>query len=135
MKDLYNNIKVMNALDTKAIASNTTTAGEIIDLKGFDSLAFIFQTGTITDGDYTLLIQEGDESDLSDAGAVADDDLLGTEAAASFTADTDDNAVSKIGYRGNKRYVRISVISTNVTTGGTVGAIAVLGHPSIAPVA
>lgn len=135
MKDLYNNIKVMNALDTKAIASNTTTAGEIIDLKGFDSLAFAFQTGTITDGDYTLLIEEGNESNLSDAAAVADDDLLGTEAAASFTADTDDNAVSKIGYRGNKRYVRISVISTNVTTGGTVGAIAVLGHPSIAPVA
>ncbi|MEA4805091.1 hypothetical protein [Acetobacterium wieringae] len=135
MKDMKNNIKVSNALNIQAIASNTTTAGAIIDTKGFDSLTFVFQTGTITDGDYTLLIHEGDNSGLSDAAAVADADLLGTEALASFTADTDDNKVSKIGYRGNKRYVRLSVVSTNVTTGGTVGAVAIQGHPQFAPVA
>lgn len=135
MKDMKNNIKVSNALNIQAIATNTTTAGAIIDTKGFGDLTFVFQTGTITDGDYTLLIHEGNNSALSDAAAVADADLLGTEAAASFTADTDDNKVSKIGYRGNKRYVRLSVVSTNVTTGGTVGATAVQGHPQFAPVA
>lgn len=135
MKDLKNNIKVSNALNIQAISTNATTAGAIIDTKGFDSLTFVFQTGTITDGDYTLLIHEGDNGALSDATAVADADLLGTEALASFAADTDDNKVSKIGYRGNKRYVRLSVVSTNVTTGGTVGAVAVQGHPQFAPVA
>lgn len=135
MNDLYNNIKVSNALNIQTITSNTTVNGAIIDTKGFGSLTFVFQTGTIADGDYTLLIHEGNNSGLSDAAAVADDDLLGTEAAASFTADTDDNKVSKIGYRGNKRYVRLSVVSTNVTTGGTVGATAVQGHPQFAPVA
>lgn len=135
MKDMKNNIKVSNALNIQAISTNATTAGAIIDTKGYDSLTFVFQTGTITDGDYTLLIHEGDNSALSDAAAVADADLLGTEAAASFVADTDDNKVSKIGYRGNKRYVRLSVVSTNVTTGGTVGAVAVQGHPQFAPVA
>lgn len=135
MKDMKNNIKVSNALNIQAIASNTTIAGAIIDTKGFDSLTLVFQTGTITDGDYTLLIEEGNSATLTDAAAVADADLLGTEALASFSADTDDNKVSKIGYRGNKRYVRLSVVSTSVTTGGTVGATAIQGHPQFAPVA
>ena len=135
MKDMKNNIKVSNALNIQAIASNTTVNGAIIDTKGYDSLTFVFQTGTITDGDYTLLIQEGNNSGLTDAAAVADADLLGTEAGASFSADTDDNKVSEIGYRGNKRYLRLSVVSTNVTTGGTVGATAILGNPQFAPVA
>lgn len=135
MKDMKNNIKVSNALNIQAIATNTTTAGAIIDTKGFDSLTLVFQTGTITDGDYTLLIEEGNSATLADAAAVADADLLGTEAGASFSADTDDNKVSKIGYRGGKRYVRLSVVSTSVTTGGTVGATAIQGHPQFAPVA
>jgi len=133
MRDMYNNIKQLNALDIQAISTNTTTAGEIIDTQGFDSLTFIFQTGTITDGDYTVLIEEGNESDLSDAAAVSDGDLLGTEAGASFTADTDDNKTSRIGYRGNKRYVRLNVVSANTTSGATVGAIAILGHPRVVP--
>jgi len=135
MKDMKNNIKVSNALNVQVIASNTTTAGVIIDTKGYDSLTLAFQTGTITDGDYTLLIEEGNSATLTDAAAVADADLLGTEAGASFSADADDNKVSKIGYRGDKRYVRLSVVSTNVTTGGTVGATAIQGHPQFAPVA
>lgn len=135
MKDMKNNIKVSNALNVQAIATNTTTAGAIIDTKGYGSLTFAFQTGAVTDGDYTLLIEEGDSATLTDAAAVADVDLLGTEAKASFTADTDDNKVSKIGYRGTKRYVRLSVVSTNVTTGATVGATAIQGHPQFAPVA
>lgn len=133
-KDLHNKVKVMNAFDIQSISSDTTTNGDIIDLQGYESCEFIFQTGTITDGDYTVLIQEGDESDLSDAGAVADGDLLGTESNASFTSNDDDNKVSKIGYGGGKRYVRFNVVSSNTTSGGTVGAIAVLGHASQEPV-
>lgn len=133
--DMYNNVKVLNAFDIQAISTDTTTNGDILDLKGFEACTFVFQTGTVTDGDYTVLIQEGDESNLSDAAAVADTDLIGTEAAASFTADTDDNAISKIGYIGDKRYVRFNVVSTSTSTGATVGAIGVLGHAHIAPVA
>lgn len=134
-RELEGNVSVENALDIQEITSDTTTAGDIIDGQDFDSLTYIFQTGTVTDGDYTLLIEEGDESDLSDASAVADADLTVTEASASFTADTDDNKVSKIGYTGSKRYTRLSVVSTNTTSGAFVCAVAVLGHPAIAPVA
>lgn len=133
--DMKNNIKVLNAFDIQTVSSDTTTNGDIIDLKGFEACTFVFQTGTVTDGDYTVLIQEGDDSGLSDAAAVADSDLIGTEADASFAADTDDNAVSKIGYIGDKRYVRFNVVSTNTSSGAVIGAVGVLGHAALAPVA
>lgn len=134
-RENVSNIEQLNAFDIQTISSDTTTNGEIIDTQGYDSVTFLFQTGTVTDGDYTVLIQEGDEDDLSDAAAVADADLTATEASVSFTADTDDNAVSKIGYLGNKRYVRFNVVSTNTSSGAVVGAQAILSHPANAPVA
>ncbi|MBC3889508.1 hypothetical protein GH810_14435 [Acetobacterium paludosum] len=133
MKDMYNNIKQQNAFNSQAITTNTTVNGEIIDTAGFNSLTFIVKAGTITDGDYAVSLMEGDNAALTDAALVADADLLGLEAGASFTADTDDNKTTRIGYRGNKRYVRLSITTTNVTTGGAISAVAILGNPQFAP--
>lgn len=133
-KDMHNNILQKVALDIQAITTDTTTVGNIIDTKGFQSLEFINVSGTITDGDYALLIEHGDADDLSDAAAVADADLLGTEAAASFDANDDDRAL-RIGYKGQKRYVRASLVSTNTTSGGTLGVVAILGCANVAKTA
>lgn len=130
-KELYSTVLEKVGLNIQAISSDTTTNGAIIDTKGFESVFFVFQSATITDGTYTALIQEGDESDLSDASAVADADLVGTEANAAFAA-ADDNEVRRIAYVGGKRYVRFNVVSASTTTGGTVGAVAVLGNPNVA---
>jgi len=132
-KELYSSYKVSNAFDTQAITSDTTTNGDIIDTAEYGSLLFVIQSGTLTDGTYTVLIHEGDESNLSDAAAVADADLTNTEASASFAA-TDDNTVTKIGYVGSKRYVRLSLVSASTSSGGTLGAIAIQGSPITAPV-
>jgi hypothetical protein len=134
-RELASEIKQENAFNIQTINSDTTTNGNIIDLQGFDSCTFLLQIGTLTDGDYVPLIQEGDEADLSDATAVADTDLTGTEASAGFTEDTDDRKVSKIGYTGGKRYVRFNIVSTNTTSGANMGAQVIKGHPSHAPVA
>jgi len=132
-KELYSSYKVSNAFDTQAITSDTTTAGDIIDTAEYGSILFVTQSGTLTDGTYTVLIEDGDESNLSDATAVADADLTNTEASASFAA-TDDNTVNKIGYVGSKRYVRLSLVSASTSSGGTLGAIAIQGSPITAPV-
>lgn len=132
-KELYSSYKVSNALDTQAITTDTTTAGDIIDTAEYGSLLFVIQSGTLTDGTYTVLIHEGDDSGLSDAAAVADADLTNTESSASFAA-TDDNTVTKIGYVGSKRYVRLSLVSASTSSGGTLGAIAIQGSPITAPV-
>jgi hypothetical protein len=133
MRDLHNNIKAEVAFNTAGIVTNTTTVGRIIDMQGFGSAEFLIQAGNLIDGTYTPLIEEGDASNLSDAVAVADKDLLGTEAAAVFIA-TNDHIVNKIGYIGSRRYVRLSILSTGITTGGTVSALIVKSNASDLPV-
>ena len=81
---------------------------------GYDSLMFAISIGTNTDADvtFTVLVEEGDASNLSDNAAVADADLNGTEALAGFQFD-DDTETRKIGYRGSKRYVRLTITPAN----------------------
>jgi hypothetical protein len=67
--------------------------------------------------------------------AVADADLIGLEANASFTADADDALIGKLGYIGEQRYVKASCVSANTTTGALYGIIAVLGDPFVQPTA
>ncbi len=116
--DLHNSIKATKALKAQNITSDTTTVGTIIDLRGYESCDFQVNYGTLADSDMVPLIEHGDASNLSDAAAVDDADLLGTE------------AVKAVGYRGGKRYVRLSIVSTSTTSNNYVSATAVLGGPS-----
>lgn len=130
-KDLHNSVKVSRALSPAAITTgNATLNSEIIDTSGFASLEFLIAAGAITDGTFTPSIIEGDAADLSDGAAAAAGDLLGS---AAVIAATDDNAVRKIGYRGNKRYARLRLVQAGATTGGFVAAVAVQGHPGTHP--
>lgn len=126
-------IKNKIALNLQTISTNTTTNGNIIDVQGFDAFEFYITSGTLTDGTYAILIQDGEESDLSDAADVTDENLTVTEASVGF-ADTDDNTIKHIGYIGNKRYVRLSIVSTGTTSGGVFGAVSVQGFPSDGPI-
>lgn len=123
--DIHNETTPAVAFKTEAIATDTTTAGEIIDTQGFAAIEFIMQSGTLTTGTYTPLIEEGDDSALSDAAAVADDFLTNTEASAAFAV-TDDDTVKSIGYVGHKRYVRLSIVSA-ASAAGTMSAVCVKG--------
>jgi hypothetical protein len=50
---------------------------------------------------------------------------------------TDGTYTPSIGYVGDKRYVRLSIVSASTTSGGggTLSAVALRGTPTIAPVA
>jgi hypothetical protein len=109
--DLHNNIKVSQAISpVAAVTDNTAYVSEILDTANFAANELIIQLGAIADADatLTLLLEEGDESDLSDNAGVADGDLLGTEALGSATF-ADDNETRKIGYIGSKRYIRATI--------------------------
>ena len=130
MYDLHNDITPVVAINGSTVSTDTTTAGNAIDMQGFESIEFLFYLHGITDGDFLPLITESDTD--SNYVAVADADLIGTEAAAAFTTNTDDNKVSRIGYRGTKRYVKASIVSTNTATvGATFGCIAIKGNPLV----
>jgi hypothetical protein len=136
MKDLMNNVHVARVLSPVSVADTTAQVGQIIDKKGFESLTYLIATGSIADADatFTVLLEEGDAADLSDAAAVADADLLGTEALAAFQFD-DDNEVRKLGYIGSKRYTRLTITPVGNASAALLSAVAVLGHPQIAPTA
>ena len=132
-RDLHSNVDDRVALNAAVINSNTTTVGNIIDSLGYESLEYIVAVGTLVDGAYALLLEEGDDAALADAAAVPADETLG---ALTGFALTDDNTTKRVGSIGKKRYQRLSIVTTGVTTGADhVTGIAVLGHPKTAPVA
>lgn len=135
MRDLMNNIHIPGVAVT-ANADNTATVSPIVDRQGYNSLTFLIGAGTLADADatFTTLVEEGDAANLSDAVAVADADLIGTEVLASFTF-ADDNEGRKIGYRGIKRYVRCTVTPAANASAAPIAILPVLGHPGQAPTA
>lgn len=134
MKDLMNLIDVKRVISPASVADTTAQVGQIIDRKGFDSLTYIIATGSIADADatFTVLLEEGDAANLSDAAAVADADLIGTEVLAAFQFD-DDNECRKLGYKGTKRYTRLTITPVANASAALLSAVAVLGGPQSAP--
>jgi hypothetical protein len=136
MKDLASNIDVKRVISPVSVADNTAQVGQIIDRRGFDSVTFMIATGSVADADatFTVLLEESDDSGMSGGNAVADADLIGTEALAGFQFD-DDNECRKLGYVGNKRYLRLTITPANNASAALLAAVAVLGHPALAPTA
>jgi len=132
VRDLYNNLKAEIAL--KGATLKVPTTGEIIDLAGFNGALICVASGIITDGTgYEFELKEGNQADLSDAAAVADEHILGSEP--SFAA-ADDDKVKQFGYIGNKRYIRLDLktVSGSPSTGGVFLGLAIKGFPLHAPV-
>lgn len=136
MRDLHNNIAPKRAISPVSVSDNTAQVGQWIDTLGYDSLEFLILIGSVADADATfaVLVEDADASDKSDAAAVADAYLIGTEALAGFQYD-DDNEIRKIGYKGLKKYVRVTVTPANNASAAVIGAVAVLGHPLSGPTA
>lgn len=134
MEDLHNNIHLKRVISPVSVADNTAQVGEIVDRQGYQSLEYVIATGSLADADatFTVLLEEGAAANLSDAAAVADKDLLGTEALASFVF-SDDDKVFKLGYVGNKRYTRLTITPAANASAGLFSAIAILGCPDNAP--
>lgn len=127
--DQKTSLKPVKALNITAITSSTTTAGSSIDTKGFESLTLFVELGARTDGTFLPLIQDSDDN--STFVDVIDQFLIGTEAEASLNTA---NTVKSIGYVGKKRYVKLSIVSSSVTSGATASATAILANASKRPV-
>ena len=119
MRDLHNNIDPKRAISPQAARTdNTAIVSEILDMQGAEAAELVIQLGANTDANATfaVLIEHGDAANLSGGEAVPDAQLLGTEALAGFQFD-DDNECRKIGYIGNKRYVRATITPSGNDSG------------------
>lgn len=128
MRDIASNIGTKLAL-APAVQS-ATIKGETIDTTGFGSVAIVVNTGAIAgDGDFTAKLQESDTTTDGDFTDVVPAHLVG-ELPEALAA----TSVYKQGYIGHKQYVRV-VLTKNSGTSIAAGAVAVLGHANLRPVA
>ncbi len=139
MRDLASNITVKPAIfPVAARTDNTAVVSTILDTFGFGSsmLALIIGVNTDTNATFAALLEESNDSGMAGANAVVDGDMIGTEALASFTAADDDSKTRKLGYIGNKRYIRATVTPSGNDSGNIfLAGVWLQGHPRGAPTA
>jgi hypothetical protein len=135
-KDIHNRLHFVPLITPVAARTdNTAIVSAIIDTKGYESVELVLVTGANTDTNATfaVLVEDGDNSGLSDNVAVPDAQLIGLETEAAFTF-ADDNECRKIGYKGSKRYVRMTVTPSGNDSGNIfIAGVAVLGNARNAP--
>lgn len=134
MRDGHNVIDVKRVISPVSVSDDTAQVGQIIDRQGFGTVEYVIATGSIADSNATfaVLLEESDDSSMSGATAVADADLLGTEALAGFQFD-DDNECRKLGYKGHKRYTRLTITPSGNASAALLSAVAILGRPANMP--
>lgn len=134
--DLFNSINLKRAISPYDHATgDAAVTSEIIDMQGNGALVFAIATGSLADADatFTVLVEESDDSGMSSKNTVAAGDLLGTAALASFIF-SDDNKCFKVGYKGVKRYVTLTITPATNTGAALICVIAIL-VPRLQPAA
>lgn len=131
MKDLYSNIKAAIAIAPGTYLTSTNPTSVAVDCQGFESVALVLATATVTDAQALNVQHSDDNSTYADVAAA---DVVGDLAAFEAILATEDSVTAKLGYIGGKRYVK--VVSTGAgATGAVYGVTAILGNPANAPVA
>lgn len=141
MRDGANSMQVKRVISPVSVADNTAQVGQIIDRQGFEKLTYVLGLGSIADADATFaaLLEESNDSGMAGATTVADADMVSETVgvapltAASFQFDSD-NAVRKVGYKGNKRYTRLTITPAANTGAAVFGALAILEGAANQPV-
>ena len=141
MKDLHHNIRTVQTLDPAVTTANR--AGAPVDRLGFESVEHIVLFGASGDtlsGTLKFDVKLEASEDGSNWNAVADagDVNGGPISAGGIFATVDDTSLDqtdyRIGYVGNARYSRLSLVLTGTHVNGTpVSAVAVLGAANVKP--
>ncbi|MFD9445505.1 hypothetical protein ACFWBR_42330 [Streptomyces sp. NPDC060006] len=131
-RDLKNKISAVQSL---APAARTAAAdGAAVDLANYGSAMVVIDAGTATgtDPSFTFEVQESDTTTSGDFTAVADADLDGTEPVVTTANDV---ATYEIGYRGRKRYLRVTIETVGGTSTPTLPCTGLVlrGSPRVAP--
>lgn len=129
-RDTYNNIAPKLLIPPAAYTGNVVPNG--IDLKGYEGATVLLCTGEVTDGTWTVHLEENDVATSGDAGwaAVAEEDRIG-DIPGPLTMG-DDGQLYKIGYIGTQQYIRIRIAETVMGT-AIFAAVVERGAPHTAP--
>lgn len=133
MRDLHNNVKVVQVIAPQSPSATGVLAGTAVDMTGFETCEFVAQSGAQTTTGLTVVpvVSEGEAT--GSLAPVADADLIGAEAAANLSGTAGANSASKIGYKGNAKYATCSLAIAGAAT-GLYSVVAVLGGARKSPV-
>ena len=126
-KDLHNRINTFLSLAPE-VATSTPTA-TVIDTKGYESVEILYVIGNSGDTlsstvKITPSLQDSDDKDTGFADTTA---LIGSLSV--IDAPTEDTVIQRVGYKGNKRYLKpILTLAGTHTNGTPCSIVAVLGH-------
>ena len=141
-KSMTNDIKTDIAFDFQAIVNGSAAGvqGNIIDTQGYNEIDFSVIATAYTDGTFYPIIEESDDPLMSDIN-----DITVGFSSGDYTGDPHyvspdvnsiinpvilskdilvaANTIARFGYKGGKRYVRLSILALSAPTGATIGAI------------
>ena len=141
MKDLKNNISVVQAIAPEALDADNTPAA--IDLRGFESATVVIHVGVggitfTTDNKVEFKLTHSDDDSTYEAVAVAD--VIGLSSVGtggiihSLTAAHAAGVVTSVGYRGGKRYLKLLAdFSGSHASETPMSAVVVKGDPNYSP--
>ena len=133
-RDLMNNIHPVVAIAPVVVTDGTVQKSAAIDVRGYRSVTFVIALGTLADADATwaVVVKEGSTSTQTAHTAVADKDLVGTEALAGFTF-ADDGETRKIGYVGDQDFISIEIDDAVANTGAAPMCCIMIAEPYNTP--
>ena len=140
-RDLKNNIAINTLLEAQDL-DHTDTVSLILDTVEMQGVVLAVAVGALTGvtiANYlTPILQESDTVVGDDFTDVATGNMIG--AFTKIDSATEDSVVQQVGYKGGKRYVRVSLDYTGTgITAGIVGVYGILGMakeaPAVAPAA
>lgn len=127
-----------------AAVTNSDTNCTSVDMKGYESLMFVVNVGASADtinGSNYIELEVEDSSDDSTFSDCADADILDSVSATNngtfglIDAASEDEATFKVGYVGDKRYVRVVLSFTGThSTGTPISVDAIRGNAAVKPV-
>lgn len=147
-RDNYDSALYEQVLKPQTIQASALNSGNI-DNQGYESLTVAILLGDVADalpgspaGKIELKVEHAADNGSGAPGTYADcidSEVIGftgltTGIFQTIDTDTEDNRRYAIGYRGDKRFVRVTATPTNIATGGPIAMLAVKGHPHTGPV-
>lgn len=142
MRDLVNNVKVVQAIEPATFSADNTPAA--VDRLGFETAMLAIHVGaggiTFTGTNKIEFVLTHSDDDVTYT-AVTDADVQGVTGVTNGIVKALKTAhaaadVTKIGYVGDKRFLKLLAdFSGTHGTGTPLSAVAILGRPHHAPVA
>jgi len=138
MRDsMYDDTAVRMSLPPAVRSANATVNGTSVDMAGnrnnFRVAMMIVFAGAVTDGTHTVSLEESTDGTTGWAAVGAENREGSFPAITSATP----NTIYKVGYNGNKRFIRASITTSGAPgspVGGTVSAVILLAQGSGRPV-